>query len=751
MADSSISRRDVLKQAGLLSAGALLGVGRLPVPLVPGGAAAPIIVAGRAVEIVVTPVSAATVRVSVVDATGAAPIPDDGSLVRTHWGPPVARFTTLDVHPPVRAGALTVTFDPAALAIDVARDGRTVQRLAIDRETGALGFQLGEGPVFGLGEGGAQFDRRGHRDPMISGSDGYELRTHGSRVPIPWLVGTAGWALLVHWPYGTFDLTGAEGRFAPPDAHTPLPLDVFVVAAAEPAALLGEYAHLTGHPEMPPRWAFGYQQSHRTITTPEDILSVARTFREKRLPCDTLIYLGTGFVSSGWNTANGSFEFNPAVFPDPPAMLRTLHAMHFRVVLHVVILTDTLRGTVRDRCDVTHYDARQAACYWDAHRRDFALGVDGWWPDEGDALDPASRLARIRMYWEGPQLDRPNERPYALHRNGYAGMQRYAAFLWSGDVDSRWETLRTHIAIAINAGLSGIPYWGTDTGGFVPTRELTGELFVRWFQFSAFCPLFRSHGRTWHLRLPWGWDTGELGPNEVSGRNGSANPDPSELHDARVEPICRTFLELRERLMPYLYSTVHDAHDTGLPIVRALWLHHADDPDAVGRGDEYLWGRDVLVAPVTEAGATTRRVYLPRGTWHDFWSEERLDGGRELDRPVELATLPLFVRAGAVIPFGPVEQYAGEQPDAPVTLVVYPGADGACTLYDDDGSTFDYRRGVWMGAQVEWDDAERTLSLRRAAGSGPVRPGWRRLTVRVAPEQTTHELRFDGEPVTLRL
>ena len=161
-------------------------------------------------------------------------------------------------------------------------------------------------------------------------------------------------------------------------------------------------------------------------------------------------------------------------------------------------------------------DNRVVSCYWPVHKQLFDLGVDGWWPDQGDGLDPASRLARNRMYWDGSQQWRPDERPFALHRNGYAGMQRYAAFLWSGDVYSTWETLKTHVPVAINTGLTGIPYWGTDIGGFVPTKEFTGELYVRWFQFGAFCPLFRSHGRTWKLRLPWGWNTGELGPDEIT-------------------------------------------------------------------------------------------------------------------------------------------------------------------------------------------------------------------------------------------
>jgi alpha-glucosidase/alpha-D-xyloside xylohydrolase len=515
---------------------------------------------------------------------------------------------------------------------------------------------------------------------------------------------------------------------------------------------MAEYARLTGYPEMPPLWSLGYQQSHRTLGSREEILAEARTFREKKLPCDTMIFLGTGFCPSGWNTANGSFAWNPRVFPDPKEIVDEFHKEHFRVVLHSVIWTPKLQGSVHDPCRVDRFDEGQAGCLWDAHRKVFSLGVDGWWPDEGDPLNIESRLVRNRMYYEGAQMDRPNERPFALHRNGYAGMQRYAAFLWSGGVFSTWETLRTHIPIAVNTGLSGIPYWGTDIGGFVPTKELTGELYVRWFQFGAFCPLFRSHGRTWKLRLPWGWNTGELGVSEVAAyRDGAADPDPEELHNAAVEPICRQYLELRYRLMPYLYTAVREAHDSGLPVMRGLWLHYPDDPAAVARGDEYLWGRDMLVAPVVEKGASERKLYLPRGAWYDFWAREKLEGGREISRPVDLATTPLYVRAGAVIPMGPVRQYTEEKVDGPLTLWVYPGSDGAFTLYEDDGKTFNYRRGDVMRLQSTWSDRDRTLKIQLAKGSRMLPPMTRNIEVQVANEAVSKAVVFKGRPVEVRL
>jgi alpha-glucosidase/alpha-D-xyloside xylohydrolase len=592
---------------------------------------------------------------------------------------------------------------------------------------------------------------------MRNGQGGYQLATHGGRAPIQWLVGagTDGWGVFIHLPYGAFDFTGSEGRFRPHD-DAPPPLDVFVVASRDPATIMAEYARITGLPELPARWTLGYMQSHRTLAGPDEILGVARTFREKRLPIDAVIYLGTEFTPSGWNTRNGEFTWNPANFPDPEAMVEQLHAMHLKVVLHTVIEGRRLIGTVNDPCpapepsgrgaDDRWPDERHVACYWPTHKAVFDVGVDGWWPDQGDGYDAPSRLARHRMYWEGSQAFRPNQRPFALHRNGAPGMARYGAFLWSGDVASRWETLATHVAVAVNTGLSGVPYWGTDIGGFIPTPELTGELYVRWFQFGAFCPSFRAHGRHWHLRLPWGWDGGDGGPPETR-----LVVDPAELHNTAVEPIVKRYLELRYRLLPYTYTAVKDTCETGLPVMRALWLHYPDDATAVARGDQYLWGRDLLVAPVVERGATGRRLYLPHGVWYDYWTEERVAGGREIERPVDLATLPLYVRAGAIVPVGPVRQYADEPADTPLTIVVYPGTDGTGSYYEDDGHTFAYRTGEWMRVALTWDDVARHLALRLAPGSRMLSPAPRQLDVRVAGETATRPVTFTGEPVEVRL
>jgi alpha-glucosidase (family GH31 glycosyl hydrolase) len=752
-----LSRRDALKQLG--AAGAALAHAKAVIR----GRAGEITIAGQPVEIAVGSVSPSTVRITVSPLQGGHPLAlrRTEALARPDAGRHGTRGRQAAAFGHVRAGNLIVRYSegPPTIYVDDA-NGTTVQRLTFDAVTTGMSFSMGAGPLLGLGEGGPQFDRRGSVDRMVSGQDGgrgYRLATHGTRAPIQWLIGTGGWAMFVHQPYGAFDFTGPEAAFLP-DAASPLPIDVFVVSSRDPAVIMREYARITGYPEMPALWTFGYQQSHRTLAGPDEILGVARTFREKKLPCDALIYLGTEFAPSGWNTRNGEFTWHPTNFPKPREMLDTLHAEHFKVVLHVVVEGRQLTGTVHDPCTAPplpsgrtpdgHWPpVRQVACYWPFHKPLVDVGVDGWWPDQGDNFDAASELNRHRMYWDGSQLYRPNERPYALHRNASAGVQRYGGFIWSGDISTRWETLKTHVSVAINTGLSGLPYWGTDIGGFSPTAEYTAELHVRWFQFGAFCPLFRAHGRNWHLRLPWGWDGGDGGPPE----SGRFRIDPAQLRNPEVEAICRDYLELRYRLMPYLYTAVRECHDSGMPIMRSCWLHHPDDAVAAGLGDQYYWGPDLIVAPVVEKGATSRTVYLPRGSWWDFWTEERIEGGRHIERRVDLKTMPLYVRAGAVIPMGPVRQYVDEPSDEPMALVIYPGDDGASSWYEDDGRTFNYRRGDSMRTMLTWRDADRMLSLRLVAGSRAQAPWPRSIVVRVAGGSRTSTLNFTGRPTSMSM
>jgi alpha-glucosidase/alpha-D-xyloside xylohydrolase len=678
-----------------------------------GVRAADIRVAGSRVELSVASVSERTVRIVL------APLDDAGRLRRGAASSVLVPLEpqillavrALEDTREVIAGKLRVRVKPAPLTITVSGPSDKVVQELVVADDGSMSFRT-PAPVLGLGEGLHQFDRRGHEYPMRNGQLSPFLRTHGGTIPVPFLIGTDGWAMFVHRPWGRYDLRGGKGKLIPQaDLLGREPWDVFITALDQPTDAPVEFIRLTGRPAMPPKWALGYMQSHRTLYEPEEPLEVARTFRDKRLPCDVLIYLGTGYTNRdgvGWNMGHGSLEFNPRSFPHPRETLQALHDLNFKVILHKNAAPRNLFGnSVTEKSD----NPVHIGNYWASHRAVNTL-IDGWWPDDGDELPIEARLARHLAYYEGSLLERPDERPWSLHRNGYAGAARYGGWIWSGDPHSLWATLAAHVPVGLNHGLSLTPFWSSDTGGFVATRELTGELYVRWFQFSTFCALFRAHGRNWHLHLPWGWDTGDAGPIESP----VTRPADMELHNGAVEPICRTYLELRYRLLPYNYTLLREAHDSGLPLMRALWLHYPDDPEAVKLGSEYLWGRDLLIAPVTEKGAVSRRLYLPGATWYDWWTAKAVPGKQWIERPVDLGTLPIYVRAGAIIPLDPVRQYTSQPTAEPTTLRVYPGADGTFTLYDDDGRSLGYQNGsdaktVWL--RFRWDDRSRRLTVER--------------------------------------
>ena len=702
----------------------------------------PIRFGGAPAELAISEVSERTVRVELsrLDEQGRpqAAVP---STVLVPF-PTVAKLRAreLAADAQLRVGRLRVALRPQPLTVTVRRvDGTLVQELIFDQTaaTNSISFRT-EAPVLGLGEGEQQFDRRGHHYPMRNGQLAPWLATHGATIPVPFLIGTDGWAMFVRRPWGEIDLREAKGRFLlSKDSSAQEPLDLFIINSDEPANALAEFVRLTGHPVMPPKWALGYMQSHRTLAGPEDPLRIAQTFRDKQLPCDALIYLGTGYCTNGWNTGHGSLEFNPNAFNHPAEQLNALHALNFNVILHVNHAPRSLFGTSLTEATDSPLHIRN---YWSRHRDDFALGVDAWWPDDGDELPIEARLARHRCYYEGPLQDRPKVRPWSLHRNGFAGAARYGGWIWSGDVESRWATLAAHVPVGLNYSLSVTPFWGTDTGGFIPTREFTGELYVRWFQFSAFNPLFRSHGRTWHLRLPWGWNTGEIGP--VESRDVT---DRGELHNGEVEPICRKYLELRYRLLPYNYSLMREACDTGMPPMRALYLHYPKDPEALKPGDEYLWGRDLLVAPVVEKGARSRRLYLPAGNWYDWWTNEKIAGGRWLERPADLGTLPLYVREGSVVPLDSVRQYTSQAVTEPTTLMVYPGTDSESVLYEDDGMSLDYLRDRAVWTRIHWNEDQQALILEPDSRSkmNPIPP--RKFEVIVVSKEGSKTVDYVGQ------
>ncbi len=518
-------------------------------------------------------------------------------------------------------------------------------------------------------------------------------------------------------------------------------IDVFIFDAGEPQQFMKDISEISGQAVMPPKWAMGYMQSHRTLEDDEQIVEIANTFREKEIPVDAVIYLGTGFTPRGWNKHQPSFEFNPEVFKrEPSEVIADIHDQNMKFVAHMIPWDrdklPTLRGSIPPEPGST-VDESHIKDYWQQHLDLVEAGVDAWWPDEGDWFNLSERMKRHQLYYEGPLSTEPNVRPWSLHRNGHLGIARWGGWMWSGDPQSTWKTLEGQIAVGINHSLSLSPFWGSDIGGFYSTQELTGELYARWFQFGAFCPSFRSHGRAWWTRLPWGWGLDEAGPLE------GYSPNLEALNDQSIEPIAKEYAELRYKLLPYNYTLAWEARDTGMPMMRAMWLHYPDDTYAEGLGDQYLWGRDLLVAPVYEKDAKYRDVYLPEGEWYDWWNNEKHTGGKPVVREVDLSTMPLYVRAGAIIPLDPVRQYSDQEVDEPTTLRIYPGSDGEFSLYQDDGNTLDYLDGEYSVTKMTWDDDQRTLTIEPEEGNALTKE----FTVKLVGESTQESVNYDGNRI----
>jgi alpha-glucosidase/alpha-D-xyloside xylohydrolase len=746
----------------------------------------PLTTAGQPARLDVRSAGEHSVRITLAPLTFKDEFPFSPGVAARAYPAPAISLRSLATTLEKKVGALTVEVRPAPLTVLVSdAAGRPIQRIVFEPD-GSMSFALDGQPVLGLGEGGPkpekgtnwralpiQFDRNGAFDSM---EPRWQADAYGSRNPVATLVGTAGWALFVPTPWAQVDLTRdsrgllipraptaadlvpqdeknqqqARAKGIPPaSSYVPGLFDVFVIDAHRPADFMKDYSSITGPAAMPPKWALGYMQSHRTLEDDAQMVRIVDTFREKKIPLDAVIYLGTGFTPRGWNTRQPSFDFNPEVFKrDPKAVIDELHAKNAKVVLHMVPW---------DRDKLPSMDDAHEPAYWRQHEGLIRTGVDAFWPDEGDWFDLFERIRRHQMYYEGSLRTTPNVRPWSLHRNGYPGVAQWGGWVWSGDTESSWKTLEGQIAVGINHSLSISPYWGSDIGGFYPNAEFTAELYTRWFQFAAFVPSFRAHGRTWWTRLPWGWGLSEFGPLENNNANtppaadDPRNIDRSELGNPAIEPIARKYTELHYQLLPYEYSLAYEARATGLPLMRAMWLQYPDDATARGMGSQYLWGADLLVAPVFEKGATHRAVYLPQGTWYDWWTGAAQTGGRTVTRAVDLETMPIYVRAGAIVPFDPVRQYTAQAVTEPTTLKVYRGADGRFTLYDDDGISQEYLQGKGSWIRMSWNDAASSLTLEPGAPRGAtnvVTP--RTFTVELLPDGKRATIRYTGKKASVR-
>ena len=757
-----------------------------------------VVAAGQPAQLDVRVAGDESIRVTLKPVSFKDDFPDNPALAERKYAPPALSLRQVTRPQQKKVGNLTVEVRPAPLTLVVRNaSGQLIQEVVF-ADDGTLSFKLDGHPVLGMGEGGprpqkgenwrehnVQFDRRGALDTM---EPRWQSDMYGSRNPVAMLLGTGGWGMFVATPWGQVDLrdqnrgvflpfkpTGKEnapqternqqqalGKGIPPiDGIVPGLYDFFIFNAHDPAKAIKDFSTITGPAVMPPKWALGYMQSHRTLEDDKQMLGIVDTFRAKQIPLDAVIYLGTGFAPRGWNTRQPSFDFNPDVVKrDPKAFLADMHARNVKVVVHMVPWDrdklPTLHGTIPAKAGET-VDASHIQSYWQQHVPLVSTGIDAFWPDEGDWFNLFERIKRHQLYYQGHLLTTPNVRPWSLQRNGYPGIAQWGGWVWSGDTETSWKTLEAQIAVGINYSLSIGPYWGSDIGGFYPNNELTGELYARWHQFAAFCGSFRSHGRTWFTRLPWGWGSSDMGPREHNNTNAPIPPDDrrnilqSEMNNPAIEPVAKKYSELRYQLMPYTYTLAWEARAAGLPLMRAMWLHYPTDERAKGLGNQFMWGRDLLVAPVFTRGATSRDVYLPKGEWYDWWTNALVPGGRSVTRQVDLATMPIYVRAGAIIPVDPVRQFTSEPVKEPTTLKVYRGADGEYTLYEDDGISQEYLQGRGSWTRMVWNERTRQLTIEPGAPRGAANVvAERAFRVQLLPEGTTKDVTYAGKRLEVR-
>ncbi|MBN1178569.1 MAG: DUF5110 domain-containing protein [Anaerolineae bacterium] len=575
--------------------------------------------------------------------------------------------------------------------------------------------------VYGLGERTTAMDRRGaaftnwNTDPRT-----YDTGDDPINLCIPfWLTlhsgGAQGYAILLENTARSQVDVGQTDPHALAAAVDEQALGYLFFYGPALSHVLTRFTELTGRHALYPRWTLGYQQCRWSYYPEARVRQLARDFRETHhVPCDAIhldIHYMDGYRCFTWDRER---------FPDPTRMLADLHAQGFKLVTIIDpgIKVDKRYWAFRDGmekdvfcrypdgqlctgpvwpgdCAFPDVTAPHARTWWgDLYRGLLEDGVDGFWNDMNepalfgadDATIPLSvrhnlegqgsdhrrahnvyGLQMVRATAEGLARLAPERRHFVFTRSGWTGVQRYAAH-WTADNLSTWESFRLTIPMVMGLGVSGIAFTGADVGGFAGTP--TAELFTRWLQLGAFLPLFRAHTILDSPdQEPWTWGEPYLSIN-------------------------RETIHLRYRLLPYLYTTFWQSTQTGLPVARPLFLAFQDDPATHALQDQFLCGDALLVAPVLEEGATQRSVYLPTGTWYDFWTDARHEGPARIQVEAPLERVPLFVRAGTVLPLGPVVEYVGQASDEPLTLHVYPGNGESC-LYEDDGETLAYQHGEY--------------------------------------------------------
>jgi alpha-D-xyloside xylohydrolase len=538
-------------------------------------------------------------------------------------------------------------------------------------------------------------------------------------------------------------------------------IDYYFVAGNSMDEVISGYRTLTGKSQIMPKWAMGFWQSRERYKTQDELLETLAEFRKREIPIDNIVQDWSYWPEAEW----GSHKFDKERFPDPKVMVDKIHEMNARIMISVwpkfymntdhykafdkngwmyqQAVKDSIRDWIGQGYIGSFYDAYAEGArklFWKQLEENlYSLGIDAWWMDASEpniqdntdmdyrkklcgptALGPSTKyfnaysLVNAEAIYDGQRSVNPDDRVFLLTRSGFTGIQRYSTAVWSGDIGTRWEDMKAQISAGLNFALSGIPYWTMDIGGFCVEKRYeqaqhyynaTGienedlkewrELNARWSQFGAFVPLFRSHGQ-----FPY---------REVF----NIAPEDHPAYQSMVY-----YNKLRYRLMPYIYSLAGMTYFNDYTIMRALVMDHGKDPEVNDIGDQYMFGDMLMVCPVYEYKATGRTVYFPATTgWYDFYTGKFIDGGQKQRVDAPYSRIPLFVKEGAIIPFGPEIQYSDEKKPEHITLYVFAGKNGTFSLYEDEGVNYNYEKGAYAIIRFNYDDATKTLVIGDREGS----------------------------------
>jgi alpha-D-xyloside xylohydrolase len=580
-----------------------------------------------------------------------------------------------------------------------------------------------------------------------------KLQQENGEIAVPMLVSSSGYGVLWDNPAITNVKVGSAEEANPLLAFSSEAADVldyYFIYGPKLDEVIGGYRKLTGAAPMMSKWTWGFWQSRERYKTQKELVDVVEEYRKRGVGLDGIIQDWQYWKPGQW----GSHEFDPNRYPDPTAMVKAVHDAKAHIIVSVWPKFDVntknaieLEGegaiypktyqSVYPKGKNRWYDPfnlKGRLFYWKQISENlFSRGFDGWWLDASEpelsgkwgemrdintAQGPGAKvynawpLMHTTAVYKGQRAETRGKRVFILTRSAYAGQQRNAAVTWSGDIKGTWDVFAKQIPAGLNFCLSGIPYWNTDIGGFFggnPSDPNYAELFTRWFEFGAFCPMFRVHGTNYPKEI-WKFD------------------------DA-TQRIMADYIELRYHLIPYIYSCSWMVTNQGYTMMRPLAMDFQNDANVFNIKDQFMFGPALMINPVTQPAAVSRNVYLPKDTnWIDFWTGQSYQGGQIIDTPAAIGKIPIFVRAGSIIPYGPAIQHATQSND-PIEIRVYPGADGAFTLYEDQDDTYSYEIEVYAAIRFTWNQSKQNLTIgdRQGKFPGMLRSRWFNV-VWVSPE-----------------